>query len=134
MKVRLGFVSNSSSTSFTINNGNKQDILNALEEIYSEFKQNIEDKVINTEYFTDYTLNYYKNSKSILDILSVFEINIKNRQETCATINDMTYYGFKVNQFKKGQVWIVSNSENTIHYDLIEMIEKHFKVNSRHLG
>jgi hypothetical protein len=134
MKCRFGFISNSSSTSFTINNATKEDILKQLEMVYDKFKQMLRDKIITEEFSSKYTNKFYMESNSILDIISVFEVTSENKDSLRQQISDMTCWGFKAKEFKAGQVWIISNHDNTIHYDLNKMIKKHFNVDSQHLG
>lgn len=126
MKIRNGFVSNSSSSSFIIGNKNNQ---YTVDSVYETLKK-------------AYVEMYWKGNKKELtqvkrnfrECLYVIEVDkATDKQKTADWIQSFTYWGFKKNEIKEG-IWIISNGDNAIPYEFIEKIQELFDCKYMHLG
>lgn len=135
MKIRSCFVSNSSSSSFIISDRSMsvEEVSKKLESLFTQFKRdyklnrNDPKKYFSEEYFK--RLNSYS---SVFDILFIFQVTEKNKKEKQAEILDKACFEFELDEFKNGNIWIVS--ENSIPYEFIEIIIDNFNAKYEHLG
>lgn len=117
MKVRSGFVSNSSSSSFIIDNMTKDEVNDKLFNLYKNlYSKNKSHKQLKYDY------------NEMLKIYNKIEFD-KNLH----IIENITYWKFKKDYLKHGQIAVVSNGDNAIPYEMLEeMINNGWKYN--HLG
>ena len=129
MKIREGFVSNSSSSSFIIssnivtkNEYTVDSIYYMLEELYISYCNATHKKEIS------------KAKRDFKHMLYVVEINKNSdRKKIADDFNRITSYGFNQKTIQHG-IWIISNGDNTIPYDFIDKIRETFKWEYKFLG
>lgn len=124
MKTRLGFVSNSSSTSFYIDASK-----------YSENQViSVIGKLIETLKITEQNLDY-----TVDDICC---ISIKDKQQLKESLRctedwfKKYYYNLieTIDRYKDNIIVIDSNEDNSIPYEIQEFIENHFNAYRQHWG
>ena len=122
MKIRTGFVSNSSSSSFVIQNKyeipTKSKVTVELEKMWKEWKT---------------SNKFYKNTK-IQDILTVYEVTKRTDTKDLIKTIEKSICNSVDYSVKPGIVLIISTGDNSIPWEFCELIEEKFNTKYIHHG